>query len=131
MLLEAGADPNKLNSEGNAALHLATSRHTLGVLSKLLDAGADLEVPDFDGRTPLLLAAASGEEKRIRLLKSYGANTTASDNDGNTALSLALERYIPMKAETLRLLAQNKDVIKQTGKGWTDSFDISSTKFQL
>ncbi|GFN75444.1 ankyrin homolog [Plakobranchus ocellatus] len=114
-LLDAGADPNIVNSKGDTALNVAVTWHSLDVVSKLLDAGADLEVRNSDGLTPLLLATTRGQENMIVLLERYGANTAALDNDGNTALLLVLQRSTAPEEETLRLLAQGKDVINKQG----------------
>ncbi|GFO16994.1 ankyrin-3 [Plakobranchus ocellatus] len=116
LLLDIGADPNKLNSKGNNAFHLAVAAQKLDVISKLLDVGAELEVRNSDGCTPLLLAAASEKENIIVLLERYGANTAALDNDGNTALSLVLQKSRAPTEKTLRLLAQDKDVINKQGR---------------
>ncbi|GFO24292.1 serine/threonine-protein phosphatase 6 regulatory ankyrin repeat subunit b [Plakobranchus ocellatus] len=113
LLLDFGADPNIVNSEGDTAINVAVGGQKLDVVSKLLDAGADLEMPDSDGRTPLLLAAARGQENIIYLLKRHGANMATLDNDGNTALSLVLQTSRLPTEKTLRLLAQDKDMINK------------------
>ncbi|GFO12302.1 ankyrin-3 [Plakobranchus ocellatus] len=129
LLLDFGADPNKTNSNRNTALHFAVAEQISDVASKLLDAGADLEMPDSNGRTPLLLAATRRQENMIRLLKRHRANAAASDNDGNTALSLVLQRPTAPTEETLRFLAQDKDVINKQGRDGLTPLMLAVKKF--
>ena len=52
-LVEAGADVNARDENGNTPLFLAVQGRHLGVVSRLLRAGADPNIPARDGRTPL------------------------------------------------------------------------------
>jgi ankyrin repeat protein len=54
-LLEAGAEVNATDVEGNSPLHLATERSFAGVCSMLLLGGANLELRNCQGHTPLEL----------------------------------------------------------------------------
>lgn len=68
LLLEAGADVNAFDHNGQTALHLATIYNFPLVIYALLDAGADMNAVDRAGSTPLSLARSlkgSREPERI------------------------------------------------------------------
>ena len=82
LLLAAGADPNQVNSRGEAALHWAVWRGRGGeTISTLLDAGASIDARRKDGRTAYALAVRSGQTETANLLASRGANLEISDVD--------------------------------------------------
>ena len=56
LLLESGADPNVVNSQGHSPCHLAASRE---LLEALFVAGANMSAQDGAGRTPLFCACAT------------------------------------------------------------------------
>ena len=89
-LLEAGADVNAKDNDGQTALMLASTnnRRDLRVASELLKAGADVNAKGNDGQTALMLASWVGKEVVSELLKA-GADVNAKDNDSWTALMLA------------------------------------------
>jgi ankyrin repeat protein len=53
LLLEAGADPDALASNGESALHVAAREGKLDIVRALADAGATLDLPNKDGLTAL------------------------------------------------------------------------------
>lgn len=53
LLLEAGANPNALSSEGDSALHLAAWDGKLDIVRALVEGGADLNLKDAAGKTAL------------------------------------------------------------------------------
>jgi hypothetical protein len=55
LLLDAGAEVNATDVDGNSPLHLATDRSFAGVCSMLLIGGASLEARNHQGQTPLEL----------------------------------------------------------------------------
>jgi ankyrin repeat protein len=85
-LIEAGADPNAVDSSGVAPLHRGVRTRCAAAVSALLDAGADPRRPNRNGSTPLQLATqntgrggtGTPESKAqqsdiVRLLGLYGA----------------------------------------------------------
>ena len=100
-LLAAGADTDKVNSDGRTALIRAARGGHGEVVQLLLSAGADTDKADSGGSTPLIWAAGGlvvlidaarwGHVEVVQLLLAAGADKDKADNDGRTALSLATE----------------------------------------
>lgn len=104
MLLEAGAEKDKPDNEGETPMYSAVdnlrlppARPEIGrwchrdCLKLLLDAGADKDKADNRGWTPLHAAAHNPHTTPdvLKLLLQAGANTSARNEDGLTALQLA------------------------------------------
>lgn len=77
VLLDNGADPNTIDTDGQTPLHcMARKESGLECIDLLLKAGADPYIMDESGSEPILIAALSSEEafqyllKRIDLKKS-------------------------------------------------------------
>ena len=84
--LEAGADPNARDADGDTPLHYYIDRGEVAAL--LLAAGADPNARNNRGQTPLhraLSAPTSGLEVVVLLLEA-GADPNAQDQDGETPL---------------------------------------------
>ncbi len=85
-LIEAGADINRQNSEGDTLLHLAASENDGIMVKLLLDSGAKINMKNTLGKTPLMLAL---EKKRIAvaeaLIKS-GADVSVTDRQKKNIL---------------------------------------------
>ncbi len=78
MLLDAGADPNRLDAGGGLPLLRAAHSGRLEVCRMLLDAGADPNRADAGGGMPLLWAAYAGHRAVVELLLDRGANVDGS-----------------------------------------------------
>jgi uncharacterized protein len=89
ILLDAGADPNAGDQEGQTALMKAAARGLKPTVKLLLDHHADMNKKDAQGRTALMHAAASRHSEAIPLLLENGADPTVHDNEGKSALDLA------------------------------------------
>jgi ankyrin repeat protein len=88
LLLDRGADPNKVDRAGVSALMLAVP--DVEKVRLLLARGANVNARSSTDRTPLLVAAAfPGTSEVIRLLLENGADIRARDRAGATALALA------------------------------------------
>ncbi|KAM0417054.1 hypothetical protein ACHAPT_012960 [Fusarium lateritium] len=103
-LLEAGADPNLANNEGETPLHLLNERSLLRhpeLLELLIKFGASTEHRDFMGFTPLFRQIAKGRDhmeqcQLVKLFKKASANLHALDSRGRTLLHEAIrnaDRY--------------------------------------
>ena len=56
-VLDAGADVDARNGNGDTALHIAASRGLADVVARLAERGASLDLPNENGQTPLGLAS--------------------------------------------------------------------------
>ncbi|KAF8454621.1 ankyrin repeat-containing domain protein [Kalaharituber pfeilii] len=90
LLLQHGADPNVLDSQGYNALHLSTFDGNIFQLIILLHAGVPVDTRDGSGHTCLMWSAYKGYPSCIDLLVKWGADINATDDQGFTALHWAL-----------------------------------------
>ena len=116
-LLEAGADLQAVNADGNTALHSACMWGDPGVVRALLNRGADLHAKGFDAFTPLHCAVDHGHLEIVRLLLERGADVEAHDTHpqgGGTPLLLAAYSTLSTEGELLAvtelLLASGADI---------------------
>ena len=58
LLLAAGADPDAVTPDGEAALHQAAKAGKLDIVQALADSGATLDLPDGEGKTALEIVEA-------------------------------------------------------------------------
>jgi thiosulfate/3-mercaptopyruvate sulfurtransferase len=89
MLIEAGAQLDARNADGNNALWLACVGGHLDIIDMLIDAGIDIDNRNDNGATPLMYAASSGKADVIGRLLAHGADIGPETLDGFTALDLA------------------------------------------
>ena len=92
MLIEAGADTNKVMLNGNGPLHFAAWSGNKFIGNELLTVNAKTDLQNENGETPLILAAREGNNEFVTLLVSHGANVNLADNLQHTALYYASER---------------------------------------
>jgi ankyrin repeat protein len=91
IFLDAGMDPNAVNSSSNTALMEAAAFDRLEAVKLLLGRGADLSLRDKYGRTALLHCAGASEGTEcIRVLIDSGANVNDAVYGGRSALMQAL-----------------------------------------
>ncbi|KAI5837900.1 ankyrin repeat-containing domain protein [Morchella snyderi] len=95
LLLEAGANINRLDHKRYTALHWAvtcicpTFETGIGLARVLLDYGADINSIGRNGSTPLHFAATWNIRPAVSLLVEAGANVHRSDIYGLTSIHLA------------------------------------------
>ena len=87
LLLEKGADAEKVNAQGLTPLLLAAREAGLGidVLKALIAWPVALDTPDSCGQTALIYAASEGCHKGVEALLAAGANPLLKDATGRTA----------------------------------------------
>lgn len=78
-MLAEGADINKLNANGENALHVAATRGQLAVVNLLIQAGANLEVCSDSEVSPLYLAVIGNHADIVQALIHAGATLEIND----------------------------------------------------
>ena len=74
-LLDAKADKNAKDPEGNAPLHIACDRNQKEIIKLLIKAGADINAKNSEGLTPIALALNKAQgynhypQEFIRIIK--------------------------------------------------------------
>ena len=97
-LIDAGADLNKLDQDGNIALHSTIKEYTnycdenysIGVL---IDAGTDVNIPDNEGDAALISAVEYQSFLYLEALIKAGADV---NYNGSMLLQSALDHYCEM-----------------------------------
>jgi ankyrin repeat protein len=89
-LLEAGADPNHADEDGNTPLMEAARGGLCDALELLLAAGADVGAVARNGFTALSLAAIEGHGDAVRLLLDAGAPVNPRSPEETPVLSCAV-----------------------------------------
>jgi ankyrin repeat protein len=92
VLLDAGAEPDLLDSMGIGALASACETDSLALVRLLVERGADLEQRDYAGQTPLAYAVGQGRREIASFLIDSGANVNATDNSGQAVILRAKAR---------------------------------------
>ncbi|PTB38647.1 hypothetical protein M441DRAFT_145727 [Trichoderma asperellum CBS 433.97] len=84
-LLEAGAEPNSSDLDGQTALTIASEHGNLACVVKLLaDERTNLNMPGPRGRNALSLACGGGHNDIVNKLLSKGCSADGPDNSGAT-----------------------------------------------
>ena len=92
LLLDKGADPDKVNEYGCTALHFAvmyTFYSNRKIVQQLMDGKAHLDKANADGSRPLHSAVRSHNKYAVKMLMDNGADPNKSDESGQTPLSSA------------------------------------------
>jgi ankyrin repeat protein len=97
-LIEAGADVNITDDNGNTPLHEAARRDNVCIVKYLLDNG---NATNINNHSPLHRAAIFSGMDSGKCLLEYGADPECQDSDGNTAADLA-DQFHPEIAEYIR-----------------------------
>ena len=110
VLLNAGADPNIRDDDGETCLHYATgSGCSNEALLPIIHNGADLNAANKQNQTALMLACRRGKANAVNALLRAGAVTTVRDKHGYTWLHCAVN-YIYSKEVLQLIINHNADV---------------------
>jgi ankyrin repeat protein len=90
-LVQAGADMNKADKNGDAPLSVVKSAP---IATILIERGANLNAANNRGGSALWLAAKNGREDFVELLARAGADVNKADNKGDAPLSVAANTNI-------------------------------------
>ena len=88
-LLEAGADPNAADGNGETALSLAAQFGRTEAVALLVKGGAQVDAADANGVTPLMKAARFGRDETVEELLRSGADRTRKDHENRDAAAWA------------------------------------------
>ena len=103
VLLNAGADPNIIDSMGDTCLHAAVHAGCQKeVVPAIIDHGADLNITDQHKQTALVLACCLGNLDILNIILHYKADPNIADIDGDTLLHIAVQKNI--NKEILQLI---------------------------
>ena len=117
-LLQAGADPNAQDNEGETALHSAcaeTGGHPEAV-RLLLRHGAEADTEDEYGTTPLLQAASHGHADILPILLEHGADARRVNELGYTVLTRGGAIYRNGDLATIELLVRHGADVRHKGR---------------
>jgi ankyrin repeat protein len=90
ILVEKGANVNKMSKEGLTALHAAIDSRHRKIASLLIKNGADVNAySEFTSSTPLHTACAFGHIEEVLLLLKAGADSFRKNDVGRTPLYYA------------------------------------------
>ena len=96
VLLDAEADPNIPNKNGNTCLHYAADDDCpKEVLQAIIDKGADVNATNQENETALLAACMYGQDFKIRVLLDAEADPNIPNKNGNTCLHYAVDDDCP------------------------------------
>ncbi len=124
--LFSGESMEQLDSQGEAAVHLAAREGHVGMLRVMIEKGVDMnlekDTPARAGMTPLHEACETGNLEVVKLLMEAGADDTAKDVEGETPAHYALREKrnsdrgdMEKKAAVLKEL-KNLDIPRNDGK---------------
>ncbi len=83
LLIEAKADVNGVDSEGQTPIMLAASIGNKNIVDLLLGEGAELDIQDCDEYTALMYAAVNGNEECLSALINAGADINIRNDSGD------------------------------------------------
>ena len=90
LFIQAGADVNKQDEDGNTALIFAAELGHSSCLSLVIQAGARVNKPNINKETALMFALTCGHSHCLAALIEAGANVNVPIQTHKTALSYAL-----------------------------------------
>ncbi|RUS71722.1 hypothetical protein EGW08_020519 [Elysia chlorotica] len=113
-----GCNPNILNNEGNAPLHVMMQKSRRECLMALLCHGADCNIKDASGETVLHKAIKDDDLELVRQFVVFGADVNLPTNDGKTPRHLSSTSKGKSKETILYLLhVSGANRCRKTAKG--------------
>ncbi len=91
LLVNAGADPKGIDTDGSTLLYLAVSNQCEPtMIQELLGLGINVDIKAFSDLTPLMLASATENVDAVRLLLEAGADPIMRDSFGKSSVDFAM-----------------------------------------
>ena len=124
-LLQLGANPNFVTSNGRIALHLAASKCIIHVMRLLLNHGADPNALENPRKYSALHEAFDSLKQDVQvhsrieafeILVQYGANINCEDDNGMTMLHKAVELNAYNDAKILMNLGSDPNIRDKYGR---------------
>ena len=122
LLLEAGADVEARDKDGDTVLMQAAWNGHTEILRLLLQAAAEVDARATDGWTALMRAASWGQTESVRLLLEAGADAGGCATDGSTALMRAQHpaKGVSKEAKGQTIAALQEALNAKLVSLWTD-----------
>jgi ankyrin len=114
MLLDAGAELERVDKARFTPLHCAVEANSMDNVKRLLERGAKVNVSCYDGRSPLYTAVQFNFFEMGRLLLENGAEANAACDDGRAALHVAAQSGL---LDMVRLLLANGASVQLKASG--------------
>ena len=144
LLIDSGANVNKLDENGNNVLHLAavelnhnsiSENKVNSVISKLINAGADVMTTNDDGFTPLQEAVEQNNEYVVYVLLKNSSEElqerqlNATNPDGQSAIDIAEDIGNERMIDLLNWdNSTNNGVLNTSFNNTTDLTDLSTSQ---
>ena len=94
VLLNAGADPDMADADGDTCLHYAARNHqSTDVFQAIISHGVDVNARNKKNVTALMIACENGNKDDINILLNAGADSDFADADGDTCVHYAARNY--------------------------------------
>ncbi len=90
LLVRAKCNPNIVDKDGKAPIHIAADNKYLIAVTLLAKSGADVNIMSFDGQTPLTQCIENNDDLSAEaLINEFGADVETRDLSGMTPLLIA------------------------------------------
>ncbi|XP_059174814.1 ankyrin repeat and SOCS box protein 8-like [Physella acuta] len=103
-LIQAGADVNQQNNDGESALHLAVNVESIPNAKALLEFKSEVNLKSKEGRTPLFYCLQSRNSQMLQLLIENDANVNCEDNNKDTPLLNLCSSSFSGQADLIEML---------------------------
>jgi uncharacterized protein len=127
--INAGADINTQDNDGQTPLYLAANKDYKGIVELLLQYGASANQAGYKSYTPLWWAALYGYTDIVKLLIKHGADVNVRDKYGDTPLSWATAH--DHKTIVKLLLDSGADALQPNKRGTISPFLVHSKDIGL